>query len=134
MKTLKIRFIAFLVMAAALNSCSKDHNESYCFSSKYTEVTSVTGPSSTTVNTPITLDVNYIPLGTCGEFNRFTEGTTFPKEIKVLVDYPDCYCPPTDVTNTVPYTFTASTAGEYELRFTTSNPNTPIVKTITVTE
>ncbi len=135
MKTIKFKFIALLVALSGIGAaCSVDDNDNYCFSSRYTEPKSVSGPETTTVNTPITLNVSYVPLGTCGQFNRFTETDTFPKEIKLLVDYLGCDCPPTEEVSIEPYTFTATTAGVYELKFLTADANKPITKTITVTE
>ncbi|MNK33927.1 hypothetical protein D3C87_524260 [compost metagenome] len=134
MKTLKFKFIAFLIVITAVGACSSDSNEQYCFRSLYTAVKTVSGPDTTTVNTAITIDVNYIPLGKCGVFKTFSETDTFPKEIKVLVDYEGCDCPLTDKVATQPYTFKAATAGEYILKFQTADPNAPVTKTITVTE
>lgn len=134
MKTLKFKFIAFLIIITALGACTVDKDENYCFRSLYTAVKTVTGPDTTTVNTEITINVNYIPLWTCAKFNTFSETNTFPKEIKVLVDYEGCNCPTTDKTSTQPYTFKATTAGEYVLKFQTANPAAPVTKTITVTE
>lgn len=135
MKTIKLKFIALLIVFAGIGAaCSVDDDANYCFSSRYTEPTGVSGPETTTVNTPITLSVSYIPLGSCGIFNDFSETTTFPKEIKLLVDYPGCECPPTEEVSVEPYIFTATTPGEYVLEFLTTNPDEPIVKTITVTQ
>lgn len=136
MKTIKFKFIALLIVLAGIGgACSMDDGEDYCFQSSYTGVTGVTGPTTTTVNTPITLNVSYVPLGSCGVFNRFTETTTFPKDIKVLVDYEGCTCPPTEKLSMEPYVFTATTPGEYVLNFLTgSEINPKITKTITVTE
>ncbi|MFD2602091.1 hypothetical protein [Flavobacterium suzhouense] len=141
MKTMKLKFITLLTIVASIGgACSLDDKEQYCFTSQYTGITGVTGPSATTVNTPITLNVSYIPLGTCGTFNKFTEtqtitGQDFPKDIKVLVDYEGCQCPATDTAETVSYTFTATTPGSYELNFLTGvEANPKITRTITVTE
>lgn len=136
MKTIKLKLIALLVVLTGIGgACTVDDDESYCFTSRYTGVTGVSGPTTTTVNTPITLNVSYVPLGVCGEFNTFSETTTFPKDIKVLVDYEGCNCPATERIDMQPYTFTATTPGEYVLNFLTGNEITPkITKTITVTE
>lgn len=134
MKTIKFKFIAFLIVLASISACSTEKNEGYCFRSVYTAVKSVAGPETTAVNTAITINVTYIPLGTCGKFKQFTETTTFPKEIKVLVDYEGCNCLPTEKEETIPYSFTATTAGEYILKFQTADPSAPVTKKITVTE
>ncbi|MDV6169949.1 hypothetical protein R1T16_16040 [Flavobacterium sp. DG1-102-2] len=136
MKNLKFKFVAFLIVLACISAaCSVDDNDNYCYFQSYTNPTGVTGPTTTTVNTPITLNVAFIPLGTCGKFNRFAEATTTsPKEIRILLDYEGCSCPPTTKESTAPYTFTATTAGEYELRFVAADPTKMIVRKITVTE
>ncbi|AWH85955.1 hypothetical protein HYN59_12930 [Flavobacterium album] len=94
----------------------------------------VTGPTTTTINTPITLNVTFRVANSCGTFNRFVETTTFPKNIVALVDYSGCQCTDTPTASlTKPYTFTATAAGTYELRFLQEN-NLYITRTITVTE
>ena len=131
MKTIKFKFIALLIVLAGIGgSCSVDDNEDYCFFSAYTATSSVAGPTTTTVNVPITLTVGFIPLTSCGAFKTFSEGTTFPKSIKVLADYTGCNCPATKTETKVPYIFTATTPGEYVLNFATA---TDIPKTITIT-
>lgn len=134
MKTIQLKLITLLIVLISIGSCSKDTVERYCFRSAYTAVKSVSGPDATTINTPITINVTYIPLGTCGRFNQYTETSTFPKEIKVLVDYEGCNCLPTEEAVTIPYPFTATTSGVYVLRFLTADADAPITKTITVTE
>jgi len=135
MKTIKFNFIAFLILLSGIGAaCSVDSNQDdYCFRSVYTAATGVSGPSETKINVPIKLDVRYTPIGTCGKFNKFDETTTFPKDIKILVDYEGCDCPATDIDKTEPYTFTATTAGTYVLNFLTANSSAPVSKTITVT-
>lgn len=134
MKTITFKLLAFLIILGGISSCSTDKNERYCFRSAYTAVKSVSGPDTTPVNTPITINVVYVPLGTCGKFKQFTETTTFPKEIKVLVDYEGCNCLPTEEERTLPYSFIATTAGEYVLKFLTADPSSPVTKKIIVTE
>jgi len=135
MKTIKFKFIALLFVLAGIGTaCSVDDDENYCFSSIFVEPTGVTGPTTTTVNVPITFNVSFKPFNKCGKFNDFSETNTFPKEIKILVDYEGCQCASTDATLTEPYVFTATTSGEYVLKFLTSKPAEPIVKTITVTQ
>lgn len=135
MKTLKLKFIAFLVILSGIGAaCSVDSDQDdYCFRSLYTAATGISGPSETKINVPITLNVRYRPLGTCGKFNKFEETGSFPKDIKLLVDYSGCECPATDVDATQPYTFTAIAPGTYTLNFLTADSTKPITTTITVT-
>ena len=140
MKNLKLKFIALLILAAGIGAaCSVDDKDNYCFSSAYVPISAVTGPTTTKINVPITFNVSYLPGGTCGKLNHIVESkpTTdepLKRNITVLVDYVGCQCPATDKALTDPYTFTASAAGTYELKFSTSDVKVPIVKTITVTE
>lgn len=135
MKILKVKFLALTALLAVIvSACSVSDNDRYCFNQYYTQPAKVEGPTSVVVNAPLTLTVTYVPLGTCGEFNRFTETTEGnTKEIKLLVNYEGCECPQTTQTRTEPYKFTATTPGEYSLVFLTADPTKPIVKTITVT-
>lgn len=134
MKILKLRFVALMAVLAAIGSaCSVDDAEPYCFSSYFVSPKTVTGASTTTVNTPLVLTVGYQPTRTCAQFNRFVESATFPKDIQLRVDFVGCDCPATNETRTQNYTFTATTPGEYQLKFIAENPENNIVKTITVT-
>lgn len=136
MKTIKFKFIALLVILAGIGgACSLDDSDNYCFQTKATPILGVSGPTGTTVNTPLTLNVTYTPYGSCGAFNTFSQTSTFPKEITLIVDYEGCECPPTEELRTQPYVFTATTPGEYVLKFKTDDTTNPfITKTITVTE
>lgn len=135
MKTLKFRFLAFLVAAGSITACSLgDDSEQYCYTQNYAPASAVTGPETTTVNTPITLNVAISIGNSCGVFNRFAETTTFPKTIAAVIDYTGCECTSVTTPTVKTYTFTAATAGTYELKFTTATAATPIVKTITVTQ
>lgn len=134
MKILKVRFtIALAVLAIIGSACSVDNDEAYCFSSYFVSPQTVSGASTTTVNTPLVLTVGYQPTRTCAQFNRFVESLTYPREIQLKVDYVGCDCPSTNETRTQNYTFTATTPGEYQLKFIAENPENNIVKTITVT-
>ena len=135
MKTIKFKLIVFLVILSGIGAaCTVDSDQDdYCFRSVYTAATGVSGPSTTKINVPITLNIRYTPLGTCGKFNKFDETGSFPKDIKILVDYNGCDCPQTDVDVTQPYTFNATTAGTYTLNFLTADSTKPISTTITVT-
>lgn len=134
MKTLKFKFLALLIAVGTITACSLgDDSDQYCFTQGYVPATTVTGPETTTVNVPITLNVTFSVGNSCGVFNRFAETTSFPKTVVALVDYTGCQCTAVTTPTTKTYTFTAPAAGTYEIRFTTANNTQPIVKTITVT-
>lgn len=135
MKTLKFKFLALLVAVTTITACSLgDDSEQYCFFQAYAPATTVTGPDTTTVNVPITLNVSFSISNSCGVFNRFGESVSFPKTIAAVIDYTGCECTAVTGTTTKPYVFTSATAGTYVLNFTTAVNNTPITKTITVTQ
>jgi hypothetical protein len=134
MKTLKLKFIGSLILISMIAACSLDSSDPECFFSVKSTITAVTGPETTTVNVPITLNAKFGVLNDCGEFNRFMETTTFPKIITAIVDYDGCECTNTpNGSDTKPYVFTAATAGTYELKFW-KDTSSYITKTITVTE
>lgn len=128
----KIKFIAFIILLAGVTACGIDDGDAECSYSENNEVTLVAGPDTAIVNQEITLNVSVKMLRTCGVFGAFNETNGYPKNIYAQINYPDCDCPVQNTSVTVPYTFSASTPGQYELRFQTAT--TPIVKTITVTE
>ncbi|MHA3788874.1 hypothetical protein ACX0HA_11730 [Flavobacterium hauense] len=136
MKTIKFKFIALLVLLAGIGiACSSNNDDPYCFVRQATPATEVTGPTTTTIDLPVVLDVTYLPYGTCGKFNAFSETDIFPKDITIVVDYEGCECPENKDTKVEPYTFKSNKAGTYELRFRTGNTSNPYIsKTITVTE
>lgn len=132
MKTMKRLFFAFLIVAG-IAACSTDTSDDYCFQQALTGVDEVTGPETTTVNEPIELQVSFKINNGCGEFYRFQESNGFPKQIVAVVNYVGCVCTEMVEEATEPYTFQASQAGEYVLKFAKPD-NTFITKTITVTE
>lgn len=133
MKTLRLKFIGFIIVLATVAACSVDEGDKTCAFSAQMSTTAVTGPDTTPVNVPIALNVTFRVGNDCGVFNRFLETTAFPKQVVAFVDYPGCDCELTpNGTSTKPYTFTATAPGTYELRFMVDN-NLFITKTITVT-
>lgn len=131
MKKFKIRFIAFLIAIGGVAACSID-GDNECTYSQHGEFTAVTGPDTALPNQEITLNVIVKSLRECGEFHHFVESNGYPKDVYPSVFYPDCGCKLENTLITVPYTFSASVAGEYKLQFQTAT--SPIVKTITVAE
>lgn len=133
MKTLKLRLIAFFLVLGTVAACSVDEGDNTCTFSSQMSTTAVTGPDTTPVNTPITLNVTFRIGNDCGVFNRFLETNGYPKQVVAVVDYPGCDCEPTPTaTATKPYNFTASAAGTYVLKFLVDQ-TVFITKTITVT-
>lgn len=127
--------IASLSLAAliGISACSLSNDEPYCFVRTGTPIVGVSGATTTTINTPITFNVGIKISNSCGAFNSFSETSGFPKEITAIVDYNGCDCDQTESNISKDYSFTATAAGTYELRFQTDDTEAPIVKTITVT-
>ena len=131
MKNADLKFIASMLVFAAITACSVTENDSHCEYSSQAPVKSVTGPNTTVVNVPITLSVTFLAANGCGEFDEFQVGSGFPKEIKPFIDYEGCQCAAPKEDMTEEYVFQAPAPGEYELRFPTLE--SPITKIITVT-
>ncbi|MFP9114500.1 hypothetical protein ACLI1A_11195 [Flavobacterium sp. RHBU_3] len=122
-----------LIALVGISACSLNSDDPYCFVRTGTPILGVSGATTTTINTPITFSVGVQISNSCGAFNSFSETSGFPKDITAIVDYNGCSCDQTESSLTEEYTFTATAAGTYELRFQTDDTEAPIVKTITVT-
>jgi hypothetical protein len=133
---MKLKFLALLAGFVFLTGCSlNDDENNYCYDRYYMAATAVTGPETTTVNTPVVFNVTFSIAKSCGVFFNFVETNTgFPKNIAAAVDYTGCNCDQVSTTVTKPYTFKATTAGTYTLHFLTEDEDAPIVKTVVVTE
>lgn len=131
---MKIKFLTVLILFAIITACSIDNEtKDFCAYQAPMATTVVEGPDSTTVNTPVNLNVSFYIGNSCGTFNSFQTSTGYPKSVVAVVDYAGCTCSTESFIQIKPYTFTASAAGTYELRFVTEDEDAPIVKTITVT-
>ena len=129
---MKLKFLSFFLFVGILAGCSIDDSDPSCFYQAAMTTTAVTGPATVVVNTVVTYDVTFYVANGCGTFNSLQSSNGFPKSIVALVDYSGCNCPEVASYVTKPYTFTPTAAGTYEFRFLTDNPDTPIVKTLTV--
>jgi len=134
---MKLKFLAVLAALGFLAGCSLDgdNDNNNCYTRAYMAATAVTGPDSTTVNTPVNFNVSFKVVNSCGTFVGFQQfNTTFPRQIGATVDYTGCNCTETNTILTKPYEFKPTVAGSYILHFLTEDPNFPIVKTIVVTQ
>jgi len=135
MKNIKVKLLLILIAMLSFTvviACSEDDGDDYCYSSVNTGIDSVAGPETGVVNEPILFEVTFGISSGCGKFVGFIE-SGFPKVISARVDYTGCVC--TDIYQIMnePYTFTAASAGVFELRFIKPD-GTYITKTVTVTE
>jgi len=135
MKNIKLKFLALIIVLGAITvACSLDSDSNTnCYSSGYAFTNAVTGPDSTRVNVPITINVSFKLENSCGTFNRLVETNGYPKDIAPYVEYTGCNCTTVDVPLIKPYIFTAPAAGTYSLRFQKDATPTFITKTIVVT-
>lgn len=135
MNTLKLKYIALgIAITGIIAACSLDGGVQECGFTQVNPITAVAGETTMTVTDSIIFDVSVKLTNECGELQQFSETNGFPKKISAVSYYDECQCGSEAVTITAPYTFKASVAGTYELRFVTANADQPITKTITVTE
>ncbi|WP_116788367.1 hypothetical protein [Flavobacterium psychrotrophum] len=131
---MKLKLLSLLLLIVVITACSIDGNENkYCTFQGQMATTAVTGADSTKVNVPVNLNVTFVIGNNCGQFNQFLSTAAYPKSIVALVDYTGCECDDKSYTQTKPYTFAATAAGTYVLKFLTENELSPITKTIVVT-
>lgn len=128
------KMLILLIAVLGLNSCSINSNESYCYSSSGSAATAVDGPETGQVNQALTFNVSFKIGSSCGAFDTFATTSAFPKTITAVVNYEGCNCQALETTVTQQYVFTANAAGTYVLNFSTSDPEAPISKTVTITQ
>lgn len=120
MKKLRLNVAAIVLFtAAAFTSCSNDDdNNSGTPTSKTAFVTAVTGPTTGTVNTELSLNVAFTADNACGVFDKVIETTAAnTKTIEVKAKYTGTNCGTTPTSKTTVYKFSATTAGTYVLKF-----------------
>lgn len=116
-KTMFLLIFPFLLST----SCSQKDDGEDCGRIETEYVTAVSAPDTAGVNETVNIDVEFSVDNSCGEFNRFIEtGSETSRTIEVEAVYKGCACflaiQPTNVT----YEFRPEEAGEYELRFKSS--------------
>lgn len=130
MKKLFLLLAGMLILA----SCSTSSSEPYCYTSTGSASLAVTGPETGQVNQQLVYNVSFKIFNSCGAFDSFAESTGFPKNVVAKVNYEGCSCKAEETTLVKPYTFTATAAGTYVLKFATNDINTPITKTVVITQ
>jgi len=136
MKHIKLQFFAFITIITCITAaCSLDGDSdaNSCYRSGYALTNSVTGPDSTLVNKPITVNISFKLENSCGAFVRLAETDGYPKTIYPVVEYNGCNCTTVSTTLIKPYTFIAPAAGRYELKFVKDAQQQYLTKTIVVT-
>lgn len=136
----KMRFIYLLIVTLStllIAGCSfDDDGDDNCYYQGYASISDVAGPETVAVGEPAVFDIDFVVLSDCGDFFRFqvsNPSVSGFRTVSPVVAYTGCQCAEVARTETEQFTFQVEEAGEYELRFPTSN-TTYITKTITVTE
>ena len=136
----KMRFIYLIIVTLTtllISGCSLDDGGSdNCYYIGYASVSGVTGPETVAVNESAVFEVDFVVLSDCGDFVRFqvsNPSVSGFRTVSPVVAYTGCQCAEIATTETEQFTFQVAEAGEYELRFPTSNTSY-ITKIITVTE
>ncbi|MDI1256597.1 MAG: hypothetical protein PSV16_10895 [Flavobacterium sp.] len=119
MKKFRLHAAALVLFtAAAFTSCSSDDDNSNAPLSKTAFVTAVTGPTTGTVNTELSLNVAFTVDNACGTFDKVLETTAAnTKTIEVKAKYAGTNCGTTPASKTTIYKFKATSAGTYNLKF-----------------
>lgn len=122
MKKKHIILLFPIVLFGLLISCNNDDDkENECMLSKTEYVTSINSPTTGMVNETINIEVNFNVFNGCGGFGKFIETQNGnSRVIEVEANYVGCICTQIVILNTVNYEFTASNAGDYELKFKSS--------------
>jgi hypothetical protein len=125
-------FLLFALSVVANTACKKEVAVEDGSLVQY-NMTSVTGANTTTVNEPVLLTVSYRYLNGCQVVDTFKQETTGNVlSIKAFGNFDKTALCTQDVgTRSKTYTFTSSSRGTFELRFTNID-NSFISHTITV--
>jgi|GEM_PF-3461417 len=118
------RYLLFAIafFATTLIACKKDGDE--YTQSFHHDVTSVTGPTTVSVNTAVTLTVTYPYSNGCDYVERFEEtkdGKTITLKAMSKPVLVNTVCTQDVGTRTIEYKFTPSSTGVYELKFLKTN-------------
>lgn len=123
---------AFAIGLFTIASCDITDDTRTCITTVYAPATEVTGPATATVNQEVDFIVKFKIENSCGAYLGFSQSNGWPKQVAPTVRYNGCECNDAITNLTKNYRFKATTAGEYVLKFLTTN-NQYITKTINVT-
>lgn len=124
-----------LLIATLFLSCELEEDSSSCPTIIGVPATLVTGPTETTVNEPITLEVSYKAKGDCGDFSSFFKNPSSDPLVDILTvntTFDACSCKQEEATTLKEnYTFKKALPGVYTVKFKNTNETT-IDYTVTV--
>lgn len=130
MKYYIIIFLALISFVSCDKDDSSDNND--CVEQETAYVTSVNAPSTGSISETIKVEVNFDLKNSCGNFKNFIESIDAnSRTIEVNTEYDGCICLQVIKSETVTYTFEASTSGDYKLKFK-SGEDDYIVVVITI--
>ena len=119
----KISLIAFVAVLFA--SCDiGSENSASCFTIVGVSTVSVTGPTETTINTPILLEVTYKGKKNCGGFESFFKNVSLNPSVDIITvntSYDPCACDEKITNEKANYTFKKAEPGEYLVKFKATN-------------
>ncbi|MFI2742756.1 hypothetical protein ACG2LH_08455 [Zhouia sp. PK063] len=121
MKIRVLNFIIFIFICTLVSSCDSDDKNDECIQNEIGYVTTLTAPSSGSVNETINIEVNFRVFNGCGKFGKFMEtenGNT--RTIEVEAKYEGCNCTQDAPIRTTNYEFVANSPGNYTLKFKSS--------------
>ena len=124
-----------LLIATLFLSCELEEDSSSCPTIIGVPATLVTGPTETTVNEPITLEVSYKAKGDCGDFSSFFKNPSSDPLVDIITvntTFDACSCKQEEATTLKEnYTFKKALPGVYTVKFKNTNETT-IDYTVTV--
>ena len=124
-----------LLIATLFLSCELEEDSSSCPTIIGVPATLVTGPTETTVNVPITLEVSYKAKGDCGDFSSFFKNPSSDPLVDIITvntTFDACSCKQEEATTLKEnYTFKKALPGVYTVKFKNTNETT-IDYTVTV--
>ncbi|MEO8771196.1 MAG: hypothetical protein ABI402_13965 [Ferruginibacter sp.] len=131
---MKIAIILYLIILSSffILSCSKTKDDNNCISYSNSPVINIQGPNSGLVNQDFVITLTYGISNGCGEFDHLEKSVSGnTTTINVIGKYTGCICTQVYKEEQTVYTFKATTAGTYYLKFFKEN-NIPVMDTILV--
>lgn len=112
-------YLFVLVIFSALVSCNNDDDQEDCGSTFETAyVDSINAPDTGNVGEAIPIEVTFFVMNGCGIFNEFEETSNGnSRTIIVNAEYECRACTQSIDRISATYNFSASTPGDYELKF-----------------
>ncbi len=111
------------ITVITFTSCRLDNNNE-CFSISPAGISTIDGPSTATVNQPVSINMTFMVGNGCGSYystENFSEGDT--TEVLVKVKFQGCMCTQQVMTLQQTYTFTPTVPGPHYFKYFVSDGN-----------